>query len=150
MDTQPRKIAVKLHNAANYVKRNTKIIFIGLIVLGVLVAYVHQVQTTNDLKKQNQQLSNPQVGSTNQATLLRDDVAKLVQLPDNEIPTIATVSDVAKLQNQTFFANAKDGDKVLIFNMAKEAILYRPSSNKIIEIAPLSSGSSSTTSNTNN
>ena len=39
-----------------------------------------------------------------------------------------------KLRNQTLFQNAQNGDKVLIFNQAKRAIVYRPSENVIIEI----------------
>jgi hypothetical protein len=44
---------------------------------------------------------------------------------------------VTKLANQPFFANAKNGDKVLIYNSKKQAILYRPSINMIIEVAPI-------------
>jgi hypothetical protein len=72
-------------------------------------------------------------------------VGKLVVLPKDEQPTIATVTDLEKLKNQPFFENAQVGDKVLIYANAKKAVLYRPSENKIIELAPLnlSSGQSS-------
>lgn len=61
---------------------------------------------------------------------------KVVQLPD-EIPTIATVTNKEKLPDQTFFKQAEDGDKVFIFTQAQRAILYRPSSGKVIDIAPV-------------
>jgi hypothetical protein len=64
-------------------------------------------------------------------------VRQLMSLPD-EVPTIATVTDPSKLQNQAFFAHAKTGDKVLIFREAKKAVLYNPGENRIIEVAPLS------------
>lgn len=51
----------------------------------------------------------------------------------DETPTIATVSDITKLQGQPFFAKAQNGDKVYVYSNAKKAILYRPSENKIIE-----------------
>ncbi len=67
-------------------------------------------------------------------------VGKLVVLPEGEQPTIATVNDPEALKNQPFFANAKKGDKVLIYTNAKKAILYDPVNNKIVEIAPISIG----------
>lgn len=65
-------------------------------------------------------------------------VGKLVELPQGEEPTIATVTDLEPLQGQAFFAGAAVGDKVLIFSKSKKAILYRPSTNKIITVAPIS------------
>ncbi len=67
-------------------------------------------------------------------------VSKLVVLPKDEIPTIATVSDPEKLKDQPFFAQAKEGYKVLIYTNAKKAILFDPVENKIIEIAPINLG----------
>ncbi len=65
------------------------------------------------------------------------DVSKLMVLPTNETPTLATVSDPEKLKDQAFFAQAKVGDKVLIYTQARKAILYSPSLNMIIEVSPL-------------
>ncbi len=67
-------------------------------------------------------------------------VSKLVVLPEGETPTVATVSDVEALKSQPFFANAKQGDKVLIFAQSRKAILYSVEMNKIIEVAPLNIG----------
>lgn len=63
-------------------------------------------------------------------------VAKLMELPV-ERPTVATVSDVSKLKDQDFFRKAQNGDKVLIFKQAQKVILYRPITNKIIEVGPI-------------
>jgi hypothetical protein len=68
---------------------------------------------------------------------LLDKVEILFDLPKGEMPTIATVSDKTKLEKQSFFARAENGDKVIIYTKAKKAILYRPSINKLIEVAPL-------------
>ena len=65
-------------------------------------------------------------------------VGRLMVLPEGEIPTIATVSDPEKLQGQAFFAHAQKGDVVLVYALAKKAILYSPTLNKILEIAPVS------------
>ena len=60
-------------------------------------------------------------------------VGRLIELPD-DAPQIATVSDVNKLkEGQAFFAKAHNGDYILIFQT--EAILYRPSARKIINVA---------------
>jgi hypothetical protein len=64
-------------------------------------------------------------------------VYKLIDLPQNETPTIATISDKSGLTNQDFFSTAANGDKILIYAGYKMAILYRPSVNKIIKVAPL-------------
>ncbi|MFZ2484727.1 MAG: hypothetical protein WAX80_02125 [Minisyncoccia bacterium] len=66
-----------------------------------------------------------------------DQVSKLIILPQDEQPTIATITDLEQLKDQEFFANAEVGDKVIIYTKAKKAILYRPSENKIVEVAPL-------------
>jgi hypothetical protein len=64
-------------------------------------------------------------------------VGKLMVLPEGEEPTLATVSDPSKLKDQPFFKNAQLGDKVLLYTKAQKAILYRPTLNKIIEVAPI-------------
>ncbi|OGK40183.1 hypothetical protein A2954_01565 [Candidatus Roizmanbacteria bacterium RIFCSPLOWO2_01_FULL_37_12] len=68
---------------------------------------------------------------------LVDLIGKLVLLPQDETPTIATVTDRAQLPNQPFFENAENGDKILVYTNAKKAILYRPSLNKIVEMLPI-------------
>ncbi len=65
------------------------------------------------------------------------EVSALIDLPSDEEPTIATVSDLSKLESQPFFEKAKNGDKVLFYTEAKKAYLYRPSEKRLIEVAPL-------------
>ncbi len=60
-----------------------------------------------------------------------------IVLPKDEVPTLATVSDPEQLKKYPFFTNAEKGDKVLIYSLAKKAILYRPTGDKIVEIAPI-------------
>ncbi len=82
-------------------------------------------------------LKHPEVVVKTETQSLIDKVSKHAELPGGEQPTIATVSDVSKLAKQTFFANAKNGDKVMIYSKAKKAILYRMGEDRIINIAPL-------------
>jgi hypothetical protein len=101
---------------------------------------------------QNQLLDlkqNPQKATEEESKALLDKVGQLIELP-NEQPTIATVTDLSALKDQAFFANAQVDDKVLIFSNAKKAILYRPSTNKIIEVAPVNLDSTPAKVNTSN
>lgn len=63
-------------------------------------------------------------------------VGQLMQLPE-ETPSLATVTDKSKLAGQEFFKTAENGDKVLVYINAKKAILFRPSLNKIVDVAPV-------------
>lgn len=66
-----------------------------------------------------------------------DSVKKLIMLPEGEVPTIATVSNLEKLKGQLFFDKAKLGDKVLIYVKAQKAYLYDPVDDRILEVAPI-------------
>jgi hypothetical protein len=66
------------------------------------------------------------------------EVGTLYDLPKNEEPVIGYVSDKEALKKQyDFFNQAENGDITLIYQQAKLAILYRPSSKKIVNTAPL-------------
>lgn len=67
-------------------------------------------------------------------------VGKLILLPKDELPTIATVSDPTRLSDQAFFAKAKVGDKVLLYPNARKAYLYDPEANRVLEVAPINLG----------
>lgn len=68
------------------------------------------------------------------------EVGKLIALPSDESPTLATILDVEKLKGQPFFANAVNGDKVLVYTNARKAYLYRPNERKLIEVGTLTPG----------
>lgn len=70
------------------------------------------------------------------STILSE-VDKIMVLPTSE-PTLATITEKEKLSSQSFFKNAENGDKLLLYVTEGKAILYRPSIRKIIDIAPIS------------
>lgn len=85
-------------------------------------------------------MNNPQKAAQDELKDVVAKVEKLMVLPQGETPTLATVADPEKLKDQKFFQNAKTGDKVLIYANSQKAILYNPSSNKIVEVAPINLG----------
>jgi hypothetical protein len=87
--------------------------------------------------KLNSLQKNPTAEASKEAKDLLGRVAKIYLIPTGEEPTVATVSDPEKLKDQSFFSGAQKGDKVLIFSQSGKAVLYRPSINKIIEVAPI-------------
>ncbi len=103
-----------------------------IVLLVVIVAGVAAYQYYTFQKKVNAQVNLP-----SEPDVLIKQVGSLMELPLDEEPTIATVSDVTKLKDQQFFHSAENGDKVLIYQKAKKAILYRPSTEKIIDVGPV-------------
>lgn len=84
--------------------------------------------------------TDPQKTAQNKQIALVAQVSRLILLPQGENPTIATVANIDVLKNQPFFANAKNGDSVLIYVKARKAILYDEVNNKIVEVAPINIG----------
>lgn len=76
----------------------------------------------------------PKVQSAEEIANLKAEIGAMFELPTNEEPTLATVTDREKLAEQPFFQKAENGDKVLIYSASGRAVLYRPSQKKIIDV----------------
>lgn len=81
--------------------------------------------------------ANPSQAAEAEAQQLTATVSKLYQLPSDEEPIVGEVQDKEKLKDQPFFKNAQNGDKILIYQKAKLAIIYRQSENKLINVGPI-------------
>lgn len=125
-EDKPRKIIAKLLYSV-----------ITLLILVILVGGFLGYKQYNKLSDENKKLSNPEESAKVELQNLKNKISKLVDVPTDEEPTVASVTDISKLQGQAFFARAQNGDKVFMYNKAKKAILYRPSSDKVIEFAPI-------------
>jgi len=76
--------------------------------------------------------------STNNLKILIDKVSRLILLPQNEAPSIATINNVAQLQkDSSFYKDARNGDVLLIYFQAKKAFIYDPEKNIIINTGPV-------------
>lgn len=103
--------------------------FLAVLVLGVLgsglfAAYYYGLhKNTASSSKADEEVA-----------MLVTQVGKLIDLPEGEIPTVATVADKTKLESQNFFKKSENGDKVLIYTESGKAFLYRPSTKKIVDV----------------
>jgi hypothetical protein len=110
--------------------KKTTFLITTILVVAVGVAAVSTFKYV-DIK------NNPQKVTESEQKSLLSKISKHIELPDGEQPSIATVSDKEKLKDQAFFKDAQNGDTVLIYTNAKEAILYRDSEDKIVKVAPI-------------
>jgi hypothetical protein len=108
----------------------TSFVKYGIAILVIALLMVYGIKTRPELIGLSKDSGEEQVDETQ---MLVEEVGKIIKLPE-EVPTIATVSEIEKVREQKFFVNAENGDKVLIFTGAKKAILYRPSEKKVIEV----------------
>lgn len=95
-----------------------------------------------DVKTQNEnlraQLTTVQSESLaqTQARILQE-VSAQYNVPKNETPSFAQISDKTQLASQPFFKDAENADFLIIYAKAKLSILYRPSEHKIIATGPV-------------
>lgn len=114
--------------------KNKNKIFVIILALLLIAAAATALLFYLKYEQAQKLLKNPSSAVQQETQNIVDTVGKLIQLPTDELPTIATVSDINKLKQQTFFQKAENGDKVLIYTKAKKAILFRPSINKVIDV----------------
>jgi hypothetical protein len=120
-----------ISKSKSFLKNKNGLLFLGVtiaIVIGIIPSFFfYQSKTKSDT-----------AGSNAVAPESNDIIKKVgafMELPKDEDPTIATVTDLEKLRGQPFFANAKKGDVVLIYDKAARIILFDPVANKIINAA---------------
>lgn len=64
--------------------------------------------------------------------------SKLIMLPTDEEPVIATINDaVALAKDQAFYKGAENGDVVLVYQKAAKAVVYSPERNLVINVGPV-------------
>lgn len=126
----------------NYKKTSYKKIFLISLILvilgggcgGTYYFYKKYNSLKSGLNQKNSSSLN--LAAAENASLIAE-IGKIMILPTDETPTIATVSDKEKVKDQPFFKKAENGDKLLAYPKNKKAILYRPDTRKIIEVAPI-------------
>jgi len=110
---------------------------IFLIVLILIILTGSYSGTYYFYRKYNQIKKGAQIPVLTETAALIQEVGEIMDLPTDEIPTIATITDKEKIKGQAFFKKAENGDKLLAYAKNQQAILYRPGTHKIIKIAPI-------------
>jgi hypothetical protein len=64
------------------------------------------------------------------------DIERLMYIPDVSGAQLAIITDITKLKGQKFFEHAQNGDHLVLFPAAGKAVLYRPTTERIIEVGP--------------
>lgn len=72
-------------------------------------------------------------------------VGNLIELPEGEEPTVATVQDADQIRSQPFFTKAQNGQRVILYTNARLAILFDEKANKIINVGAINVGTPSAT-----
>lgn len=119
-----------------------------LIAVVALALWGFNLQSKNkNLQKQVDSLNNnPAIVEQRKTNELVNKVGALMVLPTGEQPQAALVSNAAALKQQyPFFAPVQNGDEILFYFKAGKVIVYRPSTNKIVQTGPLSVNQSATT-----
>lgn len=105
-----------------------------LIILGLAGATGFYYKKYNDLKN-----SSPEKIQEAQNKSIIDEVAKVYALPGDETPVVGKVSDKEAIKKQyPVLDSVENGDYLLIYQKAKKAVLYRPSTKQVIKEIPVS------------
>lgn len=109
------------------------IISVVLVVIAVALAALtfYFYRQYQNIKKNPNQVAQAEIDA------VVANVGRIIDLPKDETPTLATVQDKDKLKDQPFFAQAQNGDKILIYTKSKKAIVYRPKDNILVNVGPI-------------
>jgi len=126
------------NNSTNaYVFSPTKVATVAGIIIFLLLAIAPSYFLFQKIRNSQKQIPQIKLIPQEDGKTILEKARKLVDLPRDEDPTIVTILDRDKVKNQPFFAKAKNGDKIIIFNKNKLAVLYDSTNNKIVEMGPL-------------
>lgn len=133
LDKSNRKIS-RLKKLRKLVGVSPKFIFVlALIGFGVW-SFVSFQQSQKEVMRLST-IEGQQELQKNEIERLLTKVKTHMVLPEDEEPTVATISDVDVLiEQQPFFNGAQNGDKVLVYVGAQKAIIYSPERDVIINV----------------
>ncbi|MES2970962.1 MAG: hypothetical protein V4702_01410 [Patescibacteria group bacterium] len=129
---EPSLVVPRIHGLS----KNT--VIMAAVALAVILGFIFLLNDRNKLKEevQKQFTSQSSDGQTD-ALKYQEEIGKVVELPTDLTPSLIPVKDAKKLATENaFFKNAQNGDVVLLYvspDKSVRAILYRPSTKKVVE-----------------
>jgi hypothetical protein len=111
----------------------------------VVVLIAASVFLFTQYQSAQRKLDNATPAANKQVNDVIKNVSKITVVPVNETPTVATVLNADKLKGQAFFDGTKNGDKILIYAKQNRGIIYRPSTNQIVNIGPVTAAGATAT-----
>jgi hypothetical protein len=108
------------------------IIICGLVLIAAVLFFLlgagSGASSSSNLKNSSQQ-----VAQAAEDKKVLDQLKKIMLLPDNITPTMAIITDadILKKQQPDFFANAKNGQRLIVY--PDTAIIFDPQTNIIIK-----------------
>jgi hypothetical protein len=132
-------------------KKSRNIILVAVLIIAVLSlvwAEKSRRNAVHQLEQKSAQLEELKKSTENSsqdlANRVRENVSKLINLPLDPPPTVATISDVDKLrESNEFFTSANNGNYLVL--TGNRAILYDLEKNIILDVAPFQVNQSSPT-----
>lgn len=139
----PQLVRVKLDLSNLKLKYAVLFLAVATGVAGAIIAIYAYTKFTSPTSLNIQIAAESERLTPKEIKALTDKVSQIAVLPEDETPTVLTVSDLTKLHANPFFVNAKLKDKILIFKKAERIILYDPLGHKIVNMGPYSENQSS-------
>lgn len=65
---------------------------------------------------------------------IKEEVARIYELPKEEEPSVAQLNDPSSLEGQEFYKAAQKGDYLLIYQKEQLALIYRDATKKLINV----------------
>ena len=126
-----------VRKVAAFVKSQSKLLII--IILVSLAGWLFY--NYREVKKEVVRLSTPEgqqafLDQQTEDTIER--IRKHMVLPEDEVPTVVTITDIDLLtEQQPFFNGAQNGDKVLVYAGARKAIIYSPERDIVVNVGTI-------------
>lgn len=108
---------------------------LALLVLGGGGTYYFYNQYQQTQRALQEAQANSQEAQAAEVESLVTQVGELMELPQGETPTVATIRSTENLAEHPFLSRGQEGDRLLIYTGdSRLVVMYRPSSDKIVAV----------------